>query len=174
MNEWRRTRPQPDEYNPYFDRYISRVPDADIIDVLGSQIEETVALLKNLPETMGGHRYAPDKWSIREVIGHMSDGERVFSYRALRFSRSDPLPVEGFDENEFVANARFNERTIADLTSEFEHLRRAAIHLYAGLDEEGMSRRGIANQNEISVRALAFVTAGHESHHLDILRTRYL
>lgn len=171
---WRSTRPEAADYPPSHAVYVSRVPDSDIIDTLSRQIAESVALLRSLPESVGDHRYAPEKWSIREVIGHMSDAERIFAYRAWRFSRADVLPVEGFDENSYVANAPFAHRSLDDLTNEFEHLRRASICLFNGLDEEAMSRRGIANGHEVSVRALAFVLAGHESHHIDILRTRYL
>lgn len=170
----RSIRPGPDEYPPYFTEYISRVPDGDVIDTLARQISETVALLRGLPESMGDRRYAPGKWSILEVVGHMADAERVFTYRALRFSRRDPTPVEGFDENDYVRNAPFSRMTLADLTSEFEHLRRSSIYMFNGLDEEAMARRGIANGLEVSVRALAFIAAGHENHHIDILRTRYL
>ena len=171
---WRSTRPDAGEYTPFYAGYIARVPDADIVDTLSRQISETTVFLRSLPESVGDHRYAPEKWSIREVIGHMSDAERVFTYRALRFSRADESPVPGFDENTYVANASFGRRSLDDLINEFEYLRRATICLFNSLDDEAMSRRGTANGNEISVRALAFCLAGHETHHLDILRTRYL
>ena len=171
---WRARRPAADEYSAYYSGYISRVPDGDIVETLASQITTTAPFLRSLPESVGDHRYGPGKWSIREVIGHMSDAERVFAYRALRFSRGDETPVPGFDENHYVANGRFGSRSLEDLTSEFEHIRHATVHLLRGLDEESMSRRGSANNNEVSVRALAFILAGHEQHHLEILRTRYL
>ncbi len=171
---WRATRPASDEHAAYYSRYISRVPDGDIVETLASQITTTGVFLRSLPESVGDHRYAPEKWSIREVIGHMADAERVFAYRALRFARADKTPVPGFDENDYVANGNFGSRSLEDLTSEYEHLRHATVHLLRGLDEESMSRRGSANDNEVSVRALAFILAGHEQHHLEILRTRYL
>ena len=172
--EWRRKRPQTGEADPYYFRYIDRVPDADIVDTLSAQIAETVALLRSLPESKGSHRYAPEKWTIREVIGHIADCERVFAYRALRFSRGDQTPVPGFDENDYVANGSFNDRTMDDLITEFEYVRRSSIGLLNGLSEEMMSRRGVANEKEISVRALAFILAGHETHHVELLKTRYL
>lgn len=171
---WRAQRPAPNEYASFYSGYVAKVPDGDIVDTLASQIATTGTFLRSLPESVADHRYAPGKWSIREVIGHMSDAERVFAYRALRFSRGDETPVPGFDENHYVANGRFGARSVEDLTSEFEHLRHATVHLLGGLDEESMSRRGSANNNEVSVRALAFILAGHEQHHLEILRTRYL
>jgi hypothetical protein len=171
---WRATRPEPDEFAPFYAGYVARVPDGDIVETLASQITDTAKLLRSLPESMGDHRYGPDKWSIREVIGHMADGERIFAYRALRFARGDETPLPGFDENIYVANADFGTRTIDDLMSEFEHLRQATVHMLRGLDEAAMSRRGSANDREISVRALAFIMAGHERHHLEIPRTRYL
>lgn len=172
--DWRSVRPAEDEYAPYYSKYIALVPPSDIIDTLGRQIAETTAFLRSLPESKGDHAYAPGKWSIRQVIGHLSDAERVFGYRAMRFARADTTPVPGFDENTYVDHAGFAHRTLDDLISEFEYLRRSSICLFNGLDEEAMSRRGTANDNEVSVRALAFIMAGHELHHLDIIRTRYL
>ena len=171
---WRSTRPGPDEYAQFYGRYIARVPDGDIVETLARQIPETVNFLRSIPESRGDHRYGPDKWSIREVIGHISDAERVFAYRALRFSRGDTTPVPGFDENTYVANSRFGERTIEDLAEELDNLRQSNLHLFRGVDEQSMSRRGVANGLEISVRALAFILAGHELHHIEILRARYL
>jgi hypothetical protein len=171
---WRATRPASDEFAPYYEKYVARVPEGDIVATLASHIGETGTFLRSLPESMGDHRYGPDKWSIREVIGHISDAERVFAYRALRFSRGDTTPVPGFDENQYVANASFGSRSLDDLISELEHVRHATVHLLRGLDERHMSMRGTANGLEVSVRALAFIAAGHEQHHMEILRTRYL
>ncbi|MEO8192727.1 MAG: DinB family protein [Gemmatimonadales bacterium] len=171
---FRSIRPTPDEYAPFYAGYVGRVPDVDVVDTLSRQISETVGVLRSIPESRGDHRYAPGKWSIREVVGHLGDAERVFTYRAFRFSRADPTPLEGFDENTFVRNAPFTRETLADLTNELEHLRRASLYLFAALDDEAMSRRGIANGLEVSVRALAFIIAGHEHHTLEVLRERYL
>lgn len=168
------TRPSPDEYPQYAAGYVARVPDGDVIDSLSTQIVETAALIRELPESQGDQRYAPGKWTIRQVIGHMSDAERVFTYRALRFSRADAAPLAGFDENDYVREAPFERISLVDLVDEFEHLRWASLHLFRNLDDEALMRRGSANGNETSVRALAFICAGHESHHIDILRTRYI
>ncbi len=173
-HSFRSVRPEPHEYPPAMAGYVAEAPDGDIVHTLSRQTAETLTLLRSIPESRGDHRYAPGKWSIREVIGHMTDAERVWSYRALRFSRADPHPIEGFDENEFVTNAPFSRIPLADLINEFEHVRRANIYLFNNMDEEALSRRGIANGFEISVRALAFTSAGHEAHHVEILRSRYL
>jgi uncharacterized damage-inducible protein DinB len=171
---FRAVRPAPDEYFEYYGGYISQVPEGDIVDTLSRQISETVAFLRAIPDSLGDHRYAEGKWSIREVIGHMSDAERVFAYRAMRFSRADNTPLPGFEENSYVANAPFTHVALADLISEFEHVRRSSIYLFASLSEEAMMRRGVASGHEVSVRALAFIAAGHEVHHVKVIRTRYL
>lgn len=167
-------RPSTTEYAPYYGRYISLVPEGDIIQTLSSQLEETLSVLRNLSEAQGGHRYAPDKWSIKEVIGHVVDTERIFAYRVLRFARNDKAPIEGFDQDEFARNSRFDERTLADLVAEFEHVRRANLILFRSLSDEALGRHGIASEAGVSVRALLYITAGHERHHMEILKTRYL
>lgn len=168
------TRPDPAEYASYAEDYVSRVREGNVIDMLESQIEETTALVRGLAPGMEDRRYAPEKWSIREIIGHLSDAERVFSQRAFRFSRSDPTPLPGFDENDYVKAAPFSHVPIQDLLAELVHLRHATLYLYRSLDEKALMRRGVANGVETSVRALAFVIAGHEHHHLEVLRSRYL
>jgi uncharacterized damage-inducible protein DinB len=171
---FRSTRPAAGEFLPYYSTYIDRVPDSDIVDTLGRQITETLAAIRAIPESAGDKRYAPGKWSIRQVLGHVIDAERIFVYRALRFSRSDATPVPGFDENSYADNDPYANVSLADLANELEHVRQATVHFFANLDEEAMSRRGTANGAGISVRALAFIIAGHETHHLNVLRTRYL
>ncbi len=145
-----------------------------VLDMLESQIEETISLVNGLAPGMEDKRYAPGKWSIRQMIGHLSDAERVFSQRAFRFSRCDATPLPGFDENEYVSEAPFDHVPIQDLLAELVHLRRATLYFFRSLDEKALMRRGIANGIETSVRALAFVIAGHEHHHLEVLRARYL
>jgi len=168
------TRPNSAEYAPYFEKYISLVPEGEIVATLGNQIENTLSLIRGLSEAQGDLRYAPGKWSVKEVIGHLIDAERIFAYRALRFARSDTTPLPGFDENSFVANAGFDSRSLADLAEEFEYMRRSNVYLFKHLDGGSWLRRGAANDNEISVRAIAHVIAGHELHHVGILRSRYL
>jgi len=168
------TRPDSTEHAPYFAKYVSLVPDGEIVATLGKQIEDTLGLLGGLSEAQGDLRYAPGKWNVKEVIGHLIDAERIFAYRALRFARNDQTPLAGFDENSYAANSSFGSRRLADLAGEFKCVRESNIYLFKHLDDEAWSRRGVSNQNEISVCALAWITAGHELHHVGILRSRYL
>lgn len=168
--------PRPDisEYPTSYATYVNAAPEGDIVAVLRQQGEEIRGMLGSLPESMGGHRYAPGKWSIRELVGHLSDAERSFGHRAFRFSRGDGSPLPGFDENAYVAASNADVRTLADLAEEFGHLRAATLAIFTHLPPEAWDRRGIANGKEVSVRALAFVLAGHAAHHLKVLRERYL
>jgi hypothetical protein len=166
--------PEPSEFDPYFDRYISLVPDGDVVAHLVTQAGETVTLLSKLSEPDGGYRYAPGKWSVKEVVGHVIDTERVFAYRVMRFARNDPTPLAGFEQDPYVANGGFDGRALADLVAEFSSVRAATVHLLNGLDDEASLRRGMASNHAITVRALAYLIAGHERHHVNILRERYL
>lgn len=168
------TKPAANEYGPHVAEYISRIPAGDVIGRLESQLDDTLALLGKLSDEQADYRYAEGKWSIREIIGHLCDAERVFSYRALRFSRGDRTPLAGFDENEYMRHSPFSGVPLADLLSEFTSLRRATIHFFRNLGDEALMRSGPANGIETSVRALAFIIAGHEHHHQEIIRTRYL
>jgi uncharacterized damage-inducible protein DinB len=164
-------RPQPGEYAPYYDRYISLVPAEDILGTLDQQRRQTLLLLSGRSESEGDFRYAPGKWSVKELLGHVCDTERIFAYRALRFSRGDATPIEGFEQDDYVRNGPFANRTLEDLIEDYIAVRRAT--LLRNLDEAAWLRRGLANKNEISVRALAYVIAGHELHHRRILEERY-
>jgi DinB family protein len=166
-------RPEASEHNPYYGKYIAMVPEDDGIQALESQLVEGMALLRAIPESKGDHRYAPGKWTIKEVIGHVIDAERVFAYRAMRFARNDRTELPGFDENAYVPAADFGRRTIADLAGEWELVRRSSIALFRGLDAAAWLRQGVANGSPITVRALAFILAGHGRHHATILRERY-
>jgi hypothetical protein len=167
-------RPQSNEYVPYYGKYISLVPDGDLVDTLRTQIAETISLLRTIPEDRASYRYAPGKWSIKEVVGHMADVERVMTYRALRIARADATPLAGFDENAYVPAANFEARSLASLTHELAEVRRATVAFFETLDPDAAARRGSANNNEISARALAYIVAGHERHHVGILKERYL
>ena len=167
-------RPAPAEFSPYYTPYVDRVPDGDLLDILEQQHAETASLIGSLPEERGSHRYAPGKWSIREVLGHLADAERIFAYRALRVARGDATPLSGFDENVYVENARFDTRTLSSLLEELRIVREASVALFRSLDEDELARGGTANGAPITARALAWIIAGHEAHHLAILRQRYL
>ncbi len=167
-------RPDVAEYPEYFQRYVRLVPDGDIVEHLVRQRDETTELLAGLSEEQTLFRYAPGKWSVKQVIGHLSDTERVFVYRALRFSRNDATPLPGFEENDFVANANFDERPLGNLLGEFCTVRDASIAFFGTLNDELALRRGVANEMEFTVRSVPYIVAGHERHHVAVLRERYL
>jgi len=166
-------RPQADEYAPYYDRYISMIQGEDILNTLDQQRRQMMLLLSCRDEEEGDFRYAPDKWSAKEVIGHICDTERIFAYRALRFARADATSLEGFEQDDYVRNGPFAQRPVADMVEEFSAVRRATLSLFRVLDEAAWMRRGIANKNEVSVRALAYIIAGHELHHRRVLEEKY-
>jgi uncharacterized damage-inducible protein DinB len=166
-------RPGTEEHAPYYGKYVALVPDGDLIGLLQNQNAETLRLLRAAPAEKADHAYAPGKWTVKEVIGHLIDAERIFAYRALRFARGDATDLPGFDENTYVPNGGFSRRTMADLLAEFECVRGSTIHLAKHLDEQALSRRGSANGNGVSVRALLYIVSGHERHHVALLRERY-
>jgi uncharacterized damage-inducible protein DinB len=167
-------RPDASEYLAFYETYVSLVPDGDIIELLGRQLDETLAFLATITEEKANSSYAPDKWTLKEVLGHVIDAERIFAYRALRFARNDQNNLTGFEQDDYVANASFNQISLKDLASEFEHVRRSNILLFKHLDPDAWLRRGLANNNEVSVRALAYMIAGHEVHHMGVIRSQYL
>ncbi len=166
-------RPQAGESAAYYDRYISLVQGEDIFSTLDQQRRQMMLLLSGRNEEDGNFRYAPEKWSAKEVLGHVCDAERVFAYRALRIGRGDVTPMEGFEQDDYVRNGGFGARPLADGVEDFIAVRRATFSLLRNLDEAAWSRRGIANKNEVTVRALAYIIAGHELHHRRILEEKY-
>ncbi len=167
-------RPKADEHSPYYAKYVAQVPDGDFIAMLRQQIGETTALLATVPPNKADYAYAPDKWTVKEVIGHISDVERVMAYRALTFAREDTTDLPGFDENAWVPSANFSKRTLGDLVEELQAVRGATIQLARHLDGAALARRGSANKNPVTVRALLYIIAGHERHHAKLLRELYL
>lgn len=167
-------RPQPAEYDAYYQRYIDRVPAGDIVTLLRDQLTDTRELLRRVPPGGADYAYASGKWSVKEVIGHICDAERVFAYRALRVARGDATPLEGFDENAYVPAGRFAARALGQLVEELTAVRTATVALLNGLPEEAWTRTGTANGVPVSVRALAVITAGHELHHRALLEEHYL
>jgi hypothetical protein len=166
-------RPGAEEYFEYYGTYIALVPGDDALPTLTTHIDSWAPALRKLSDARALHRYAPGKWSVKEVLNHIADGERVFSYRALRFARADQTPLPGFDENAWAPNAGSDRRTVADLVDELVAVRAASVALYRSLDLDALARRGEANGKAISVRALAWITAGHAIHHQGILMQRY-
>ncbi len=166
-------RPEPGEYNPYYERYISLVPGSDILTTLEAQRRQTMLLLSGRDEADGDFRYAPDKWTAKEVLGHVCDTERIMAYRALRIARGDQTPIEGFEQDDYVENGPARRMPMAELVEDYIAVRRATLTLFRNLDEAAWARRGVANKNEVTVRALAYVIAGHEMHHRRILEEKY-
>jgi uncharacterized damage-inducible protein DinB len=166
-------RPPPGEYAPFYRGYVEAVPDGDLGETLRTSLGETLALLDAAGEAGGAVRYAEGKWSVRQVVGHLADTERILAYRALRAARGDASPLPGFDENAYVAAALFDARTLASLADELAHVRIATLDLLRALDGEALARTVVANGALVSARALAWIIAGHEIHHRRILRERY-
>jgi len=168
------TRPAPTEFAPYYGKYIGLVPGDDAVSALEQQISATLALLRGLTEAQGNHRYEPGKWSIKEVVGHVIDAERIFAYRALRIGRNDPTPLAGFEQDGYVASASFDGAALADLAGELELVRKSNLAMFRQFSPDAWQRQGTASDHVVSVRALAYIIAGHELHHVGLLRTRYL
>lgn len=172
MTHFRVQRPQPDEHLPYYDRYIRLVPEGDVMDTLHRQLAESLTALRALTEAQADARPAPEEWNAKESLGHLTDSERVFAYRALRFARGDAKPLAGFEPLDDMRAAAFDQQPWADLVTEFETVRRATLTLFLSLDEAAWARRGVASDNPVSVRALAYIIAGHELEHLAAIRPR--
>ena len=166
-------RPEPGEYAPYYERYISLVAGTDILGTLDEQRRQTMTLLCGRDESDGDYRYAPDKWNAKEVLGHVCDTERIFAYRALRISRGDQTPLPGFEQDDYVKNGPFTQAPLEEIIEDYIAVRRATLTLLRNLGEAAWGRRGVASKNEVSVRALAYMIAGHELHHRRILEEKY-
>lgn len=167
------TRPEGNDYNPYFETYIEKVPESDIRETLRVQLSDFTEYLKSIDENHAKFRYAPEKWSVAEVIGHVIDCERIFGARALAIARADKTPLPSFDQDAYVANGNFDSRTLADLAEEFSGLRRSHLVLFNSFDESRWELRGTAGGNEVTVRAIAWIIAGHLIHHWSVLKDRY-
>jgi uncharacterized damage-inducible protein DinB len=166
-------RPAAGENLPYYDKYIGLVPDGDLIEMLARNADDTLALVRSQPPAAAEHAYAEGKWTVKEVIGHICDAERIFAYRLLRIARGDETPLTSFDENAYVPAGEFGTRTLESLLEEFAAVRAATIALVAGLPDEAWSRSGTASDAAVSARAIAYIIAGHELHHREILVSRY-
>ena len=168
------TKPADTEYANYYSKYVSLVADGDIVGTLEKQLQNTSSFLRGLSAEQADYRYAPDKWSIKEVLGHIIDTERIFAYRVLRFARNDQTELSGFEQDGYIPAGNFGRREWSDLIDEFEAVRRANLYLLRNLDDHAWQRKGTASQNPVTVRALAYIMAGHELHHLNVIKTKYL
>lgn len=168
------SRPAPSEYADYYDRYVRLVPEGDVLTLLRSERDRTASLLRSLSPEQAGHRYAEGKWSVKEVVGHIIDAERMFGYRAHCFARRDPAHLPSFDQMDYAKSSNADARPLADLVDELEAVRSSNIALFQGLDEAMWSHRGIGSECEFTVRALAYIIVGHEMHHRNVIEERYL
>lgn len=168
------TKPERNEYAEFYSGYVEKVLDTEIFDSLTKVMNETDESLKNLTDEEACYSYAPGKWTIKELIQHIIDSERVFAYRAMRIARNDKTPLAGFDENEYAFQAKVDERNIDELRQELYLIRRSNELLFRSFTNDDLKRMGTANNFEISVRALVYITAGHALHHLEVLRKNYL
>ena len=167
-------RPEKTEYAEYYDRYVSLVEETDIISAMQKQLEEVSATFSQIAEEQGLNTYEEGKWTIKELLGHLIDGERIFAYRAFRFSRADETPLPGFDQDPYIENGNYNSVKLADLLEELVFLRKSNIYFLKNLSENAWNNVGVASDNPITVRALAYCMVGHITHHLNILKDRYL
>jgi hypothetical protein len=167
-------RPEPNEAAPYYSRYIDLVPDGDIVATLSTQLEETEKFLEGISEEQSLSRYAPDKWTIRQVLNHINDTERVFLFRAFWFARGSQEALPGFEQDVYVASSGANDVSWKDLVEEFRVIRQSAIKFFQQLPNDAWSKTGVASENPVSVRALSFILAGHAVHHVNVLKERYL
>ncbi|MBI5085967.1 MAG: DinB family protein [Acidobacteria bacterium] len=170
----RNTPPQAAEYAAYYVKYVSLVPPGDVVEHLARQAAATAALLGGVDEAKAAGRPAEDKWSLKEVLGHILDTERIMAYRALRIARNDATPLPSFEQDDYVRFGSFQDRAWSDLLEEYRTVRAATVSLLRGLSEEAWVRTGTASGNPVTVRALAWIIAGHELHHLNIVREKYL
>lgn len=167
-------RPENNEFASYYLPFVSAVPDGDIISVLNQQLENTRLMLKDITEEQGQFRYGTEKWSIKEVVGHMTDTERIMAYRLLCIARGEAVSLPGFDEKQYVENANFNEQSLEQLLDHFAKVRQTTTLLLESLSPDALVRRGLANNTEVTVRGVAYIIAGHAMHHSKIIQERYL
>ena len=167
-------RPTETEYAPYYQAYVDQVSENDVMAVLRSEVDDLDVLLNRVPADKETYAYAEGKWTIREIIGHLIDGERVFGYRALCIARGETQNLPGFEQDDYLRTSPYNHIELEDLLSELRLVRLSNIAMFRSLDEEGWNRVGSANNNAVSVRALAFIMAGHVRHHMKVLQEKYL
>jgi hypothetical protein len=167
-------RPEESEYDLYYRKYVALVPETDVLRSLEVQMDELSELVKDVPEDRGTFAYDEGKWTIKEVLSHLIDAERIFAYRAFRIARGDKTPIEGFEQDGYIENSHANRRSFPELIEEFALLREANLMFFRNLEDSDWLRTGTANSVDVSVRALAWIMAGHVRHHIGILSSRYL
>lgn len=173
LSAWEDNHPQPDEYGEFYKDYIELVDSPNVIESLIQQGQQVFSLIQTLSDEEAAFRYAENKWSVQEVLGHLIDTERIMAYRALCISRGEKKSLPGYDQDEYVNEANFSSRSLQNMSTEYDALRNANISMFSGFNEEQIKRKGTANQTKVSVRGLAYIIAGHEKHHLNILEEKY-
>lgn len=171
--DWEDNHPQPDEYGEFYKDYIELIDSPNVIQSLIQQGQQIFSLIHTLNDEEAAYRYAASKWSVQEVLGHLIDTERIMAYRALCISRGEKKSLPGYNQDEYVNHADFSSRSLQSISTEYDALRNANISMFSSFNEEQIQRKGTANQTEVSVRALAYIIAGHEKHHLNILEEKY-
>lgn len=167
-------KPQPNEHGAYYSRYIDRVPDdGRVIQHMQDDVEQVMRLVRSLPDAKLGTPHAPGEWTVKDILVHMADAERIFAYRALRIARGDATPLPGFEQDDYVPNASANERAIDDILAEYAAVRAATVAFFISLDEAALVRLGTASDNPLTARAAAYIIAGHELHHLKSIKENY-
>ncbi|MFI8685771.1 DinB family protein [Rossellomorea sp. NPDC077527] len=167
-------KPEMNEYPPYYEGYVNHVPDGDLLQILDAQLKETINLLKDVSEEKSEFRYAPEKWTIKEVLGHITDTERIMSYRLLSIGRGEKEMLPGYHDDEYVKRGKFNRFSLQELLHHQSLVRQHTILLLGSLDEEALVQRGRANGGEVTARAIGYIIAGHEIHHRRLIEERYL
>ena len=167
-------RPEPGDYATYYERYIKLVEGDDILKILNDQSKKTQDVLNSFSEHKGNFRYAEGKWTVKEVVGHLLDTERVFAYRALCIARGEKKSLPGFDQDDYVKDGNFNRRELFELNYEFRLLRESNLLLFRSFSQEMLKKRGFANETSVTVLAILFMIAGHEKHHMNVLREKYM
>jgi len=167
-------RPRPGDYSTYYENYVKLIGDEDILKILNDQSKKTQDILNSFSEHRGNYRYADGKWTVKEVVGHLLDTERVFAYRALCIARGEKKSLPGFDQNDYVSEGNFNRRELFDLNYEFRLLRESNLLLFRSFTPEMLKLKGFANESSVTVLAILFIIAGHEKHHMNVLREKYM
>lgn len=167
-------RPKQDEYNPYYETYVGLVPEGEVGDMLRDAEAQTLELLAPLTEEQADYRYAPGKWSLKEVLGHINDNERIMANRLLRIARGDQTPLPGYEQDVLMANAGFAERPLSSLTAEYRSIRQSTLTLVDSLSAEAWARMGNMSGHPVSARAIGYILVGHERHHIKVIKQRYL
>lgn len=168
------TRPLQGEYAEGYATYLAEAPEGDPLKLLQAQVEELSALYSGLSEAQGAYRYAPGKWSLKDLLQHLSDSERIFAYRCLRIGRGDATPLPGFDENAFAISAKAEERSTADLLADFRSARGASLELFRSLSDKAWAQQGTSNGRNLTARCVPYICLGHAAHHIAVIRDRYL